>query len=181
MPGLVYHNHHDGRRLNQMVWATLQRGGPKDESGGKTENLTDDVILLGRGEKCQVRFNDSAVSSQHCRLLCPAGDGDACILEDLSVNGSFVNGAKVGKGNRASLRHGDEISLLRPTGEGACISLPPCPRPHLRIESSVRTCMSTSLLGVSCVPPYNPSQAGSRIRACREQGGAPPADVPIHG
>jgi E3 ubiquitin-protein ligase CHFR len=33
-------------------------------------------------------------------------------LEDLSTNGTFVNGTKVGKGNRQALRNGDEISLL---------------------------------------------------------------------
>jgi len=100
-----------------MVWATIRRGGPKDDSGGSTVELTDDVVLVGRSERCQVRFNDTAVSSQHCRLISGSARGGVCVLEDLSVNGTFVNGAKVGRGNAIDIRDGDQISLLRPTND----------------------------------------------------------------
>jgi predicted component of type VI protein secretion system len=32
-------------------------------------------------------------------------------VEDLSSNGTFVNGVKIGRGNRRELNHGDELQL----------------------------------------------------------------------
>jgi hypothetical protein len=50
---------------------------------------------LGRAESCTLRLTDNKVSGVHARL---SHDGANAILEDLSSNGTFVNGTKVGKG-----------------------------------------------------------------------------------
>ncbi len=49
------------------------------------------------------------MSGKHCKIF---KDGTIIFLEDLSSNGTYVNGVKVGKGNRSPLKEGDEISLL---------------------------------------------------------------------
>lgn len=51
------------------------------------------------------------VSRVHCRLV-RAGEGAGVVLEDAAQNGTWVNGARVGRGGRCPLRSGDRITLL---------------------------------------------------------------------
>ncbi|KAH6894011.1 kinase-like domain-containing protein [Coprinopsis sp. MPI-PUGE-AT-0042] len=51
------------------------------------------------------------------------GDIDVWV-EDRSLNGTFVNGTKIGSGGSSILRHGDEITFATPPGSG--FSLPMC-------------------------------------------------------
>lgn len=39
------------------------------------------------------------------------------ILHDLSYNGTFINGFKVGKGNKQILENKDEISITQPSAK----------------------------------------------------------------
>ncbi|MBM4047830.1 MAG: FHA domain-containing protein, partial [Planctomycetes bacterium] len=51
------------------------------------------TVVIGRGEQCDVRLADAAVSRFHCQFK---GLAKFCVLTDLdSANGTFVNGEKV--------------------------------------------------------------------------------------
>lgn len=53
------------------------------------------------------------ISNRHCILFHESKNGkDVALIEDLSSNGTFVNGAIVGRNKRRELEHGDEISIL---------------------------------------------------------------------
>ncbi|MEE4247160.1 MAG: FHA domain-containing protein [Kangiellaceae bacterium] len=74
-------------------------------------------IKLGRGPGNDVRLANVRTSNFHCALHISGGSesesGFTVELEDTSSNGTFVNGEKVGRGNRRTLASGDEITLLR--------------------------------------------------------------------
>ncbi len=66
----------------------------------------DEDLLIGRHESCDVVLENDSVSRRHARLL--ARDG-SWIIEDLaSLNGTSVNGVRVG---RCQLQPGDHLSL----------------------------------------------------------------------
>lgn len=58
--------------------------------------------------------NVNAISNIHCRLYLELDENQmyAVYLEDHSSNGTFLNGKKLGKGNKAKVRNEDVISLL---------------------------------------------------------------------
>ena len=79
--------------------------------------LTESEVLVGRSGGCHIRYShDAKVSSMHCCLYKSAA-GQVWV-EDLSANGVFVNGARVGKGHKLRLHHLDEITLLKPRVPG---------------------------------------------------------------
>ena len=63
-------------------------------------------LRVGRGERCDIRVNDRTVSRVHA-LIIPAGD--TCLIRDLSMNGTWVNGERM-TGER-ELAPGDRIHL----------------------------------------------------------------------
>lgn len=67
--------------------------------------------LVGRREECDICLNGPTVSGQQCRLRRSPSRGGRFILEDLSSNGTFVNGRRVGKNNAVELNDGDTIQL----------------------------------------------------------------------
>ncbi|KNC50436.1 uncharacterized protein AMSG_12020 [Thecamonas trahens ATCC 50062] len=87
--------------------------------------LAEMKTLLGR-KGCDHNFSDiPLLSSKHCRIIRKEKDGGRddddnspeglvdfeVEVVDLSTNGTFINGVKIGKRNRARLRHGDELYL----------------------------------------------------------------------
>ncbi len=58
-------------------------------------NLDKPVVVLGRGEKCDVVIPDPELSRQQVSLRF---EGERCIVEDLSGKGTQVGGQKVSKG-----------------------------------------------------------------------------------
>lgn len=82
------------------------------------------VLSVGRHNDCTVQLADLRVSLHHFeiaarRKISPAGiSTDAfaydCFLNDLSSNGTSINGRTVGKGLSQQLRSGDEICVLPP-------------------------------------------------------------------
>mmetsp|Transcript_10440 Transcript_10440/g.17073 ORF Transcript_10440/g.17073 Transcript_10440/m.17073 type:complete len:517 (+) Transcript_10440:42-1592(+) len=69
-------------------------------------------ILMGRNEACSCRFSDRKVSSKHCRIFVQRIDsGWEVVLEDLSANGTFLNGKKIGRGAFRTLEQGDKITF----------------------------------------------------------------------
>ena len=80
----------------------VMNSGPKP---GKTYELSQDEITIGRDIANNIVVNDAEVSRRHARLRLQAGN---YILEDLgSTNGSFVNGQRL-MGPHA-LRPGEQI------------------------------------------------------------------------
>jgi len=61
-----------------------------------------------------VVFKDPGVSGKHCRIFKEDNNGGSPIvfIEDISTNGTYVDGEKIGKGNKLLLHNGAEISLL---------------------------------------------------------------------
>jgi FHA domain len=76
-----------------------------DNERGRRIDLNRDDLLVGRGDGCDVRFDDPFVSRTHARLQ---RHGQAVYLRDLgSSGGTFVNGA-ASSGAR-ELRNGDIV------------------------------------------------------------------------
>lgn len=92
--------------------------------------MSKDTYTLGRLMDCDVRpiesewspIELSVISKVHLRIfrktLSSNSQDVAVYLEDLSFNGTFVNGVKVGKGNKVILRHNDVIALAKKSIEG---------------------------------------------------------------
>lgn len=72
--------------------------------------LTEPEYVFGRHRTCTVHFDEPEVSNRHCKLY--RTDQGTVFLEDLSTNGTRVNGKKIGKGNRIPLQHQDHVEIL---------------------------------------------------------------------
>ena len=90
-------------------------------------NGMDNALAIGRSrEKCSVVYNDTRISTIHCKITVkmPSSTARGALnpqvwLEDCSSNGTFVNSQLVGKGRSVPLAHNDEIGLIDPCcGEG---------------------------------------------------------------
>jgi hypothetical protein len=69
-------------------------------------SVQEDELVIGRAAVCDIVLEDRTVSRRHARLACRDG---TWIVHDLdSTNGTFVNGATVG---RCQLRPGDRLCL----------------------------------------------------------------------
>jgi pSer/pThr/pTyr-binding forkhead associated (FHA) protein len=66
------------------------------------------VTRIGRGLTADVHLDDASVSRRHARIVERAGR--AVLLDDRSVNGTYVNGSRI---EAALLSDGDEIVLGR--------------------------------------------------------------------
>ena len=84
--------------------------GVDPEQGSKT--LTDQGGTIGRGDGNDWVLSDPDryLSTRHCSL---SFEGPDCYLTDLSLNGTFVNGAPqpLGKGSKTVLKDGDEFDV----------------------------------------------------------------------
>jgi serine/threonine protein kinase len=78
-----------------------------------------DLILVGRGEQCDIRLEDPSASRVHCRLL---SRGGKVILTDAGSRwGTFVNGQRV---TDCELQPGDVITIGETTLRLAATSTP---------------------------------------------------------
>jgi pSer/pThr/pTyr-binding forkhead associated (FHA) protein len=66
------------------------------------------ITRIGRGLSADVHIDDASVSRRHARVV--ERSGRLWLLDDRSMNGSWVNGKRV---DAAILSHGDEIVLGR--------------------------------------------------------------------
>lgn len=82
-------------------------------SDGKTIQVTSKMVRnnasLGRSSSCDIKLEDSSVSSHHAHF-CAVGSR-AAIQDDGSKNGSFVNGERLQPGSPKTLHPGDVIKL----------------------------------------------------------------------
>jgi predicted component of type VI protein secretion system len=80
---------------------------------GETIEIQRGKLLVGREEDCQLRPDSEFVSRHHCVILL---DEYTLRVRDLgSKNGTFVNGHRIGPGERILL-HGDMVGI----GEMMC-------------------------------------------------------------
>lgn len=88
-------------------------------------NMIKESIVFGRRPECEVQIRDNPkVSGRHCRIYRQADETGAkkAYLEDLSTNGTFVNGSIVGKGKHVELPNGAQIVLLPSSDETERVS-----------------------------------------------------------
>jgi len=73
-------------------------------SVGEMYKVEGDKVIIGRGQKAQIRLFDDGISREHAQIVI---EGEKIILQDLgSTNGTFCNGLKV---DRRELVDGDKI------------------------------------------------------------------------
>jgi hypothetical protein len=134
-------------------------------------------VAVGRKPGCLVLYADTTISSVHCKLSLAAGgsagaDGRSpraptgsvvpqVWLEDCSVNGTYVNAQKIGRGNKVRLCHGDKIGLLKPCGGAEA-------PPYAFLFHDLTAGLAAEdfpLLGVHAPPsqPSTPSQASTPL------------------
>lgn len=157
---------------------------PEPEVWGRLLSAVDSAVLLllsrvemeytiGRGASCALRLTSSRVSTSHARLLRGEGAHGPPILEDSSTNGVWVNGAKVGKGNRRALKHLDEIAFIAPGSDTMA-------------DTTHRVIFfSPSATGVAATAPSAPSpapaEAGSGASGAMVHGAASASDTAASG
>eukprot|EP01114_Cavostelium_apophysatum_P007077 TRINITY_DN1876_c0_g1_i3.p1 TRINITY_DN1876_c0_g1~~TRINITY_DN1876_c0_g1_i3.p1 ORF type:complete len:491 (-),score=180.47 TRINITY_DN1876_c0_g1_i3:220-1692(-) len=94
-------------------WARLFSLNPKRSH----VDIRPDQFLIGRStEECNLAFDDKLISTKHCRIYRESG---IIFCEDLSSNGTYINGKKLGKGQQTTLHEGDEISIVVPSAKAA--------------------------------------------------------------
>jgi len=71
--------------------------------------LSSDELVLGRGPECDVVLASTFVSHRHARLTRSGGAYD--IVDEGSRNGVFVNGRRLGEGEKRRLGKGDEVVI----------------------------------------------------------------------
>jgi len=73
-------------------------------SVGEMYKVEGDKVVIGRGQKAQIRLFDDGISREHAQIVI---EGNQIFLQDLgSTNGTFCNGLKV---DRRELVDGDKI------------------------------------------------------------------------
>lgn len=65
-----------------------------------------ELILIGRGEKCDIQLDDPSASRVHCRVL--SRNGNVFLTDAASRWGTFVNGKRI---QEVELQIGDEITI----------------------------------------------------------------------
>ncbi|BFZ62751.1 serine/threonine protein kinase [Saitoella coloradoensis] len=95
-----------------------------DHKATSGENLAAAGYLLGRSEECDVIIRDPQISNRHCLIYKEtlASGNLAVFIEDMSANGTYINGQKLGRNNRQRLHNGDEISLTHSRGKDEDVS-----------------------------------------------------------
>ncbi|KAJ3101925.1 hypothetical protein HDU97_000966 [Phlyctochytrium planicorne] len=75
--------------------------------------------LIGRGKECDIVVNQQHLSKRHCLIFKESrlnnnGAAEDCVfIQDMSTNGTYVNGTRMTGGKQVQLRNGDEIQLAK--------------------------------------------------------------------
>mmetsp|Transcript_113556 Transcript_113556/g.220140 ORF Transcript_113556/g.220140 Transcript_113556/m.220140 type:complete len:621 (+) Transcript_113556:117-1979(+) len=80
------------------------------------------VLTIGRKATCEMVIAEMFpfVSGEHCRF-CVSEDASAVTLEDMSGNGTYVNGTRIGKGRAVPVQVDDQVSLAKPNRKGGSL------------------------------------------------------------
>jgi len=79
---------------------------------GQTIVIADNVALAGRLPSCQIRITETYASRRHVRFERTA---EGWVVENLSPNGTFINGKKYKSGKKVLLETGDVLGVGRET------------------------------------------------------------------
>jgi diguanylate cyclase (GGDEF)-like protein len=119
-------------------------------SVGAMYRLEKDQVVVGRGDKVDIRLVDDGLSREHARLT---KEGGQIVLEDLgSTNGTFCNGVKI---ERHALAEGDKILL----GSTTILKF----TYQDRLDEAFQRQMSESALRDGLTHAYNKRHFGERI------------------
>src|SRR5215204_4978160 len=101
--------------------------------GGRSFELTEGFLTLGRGERCNIRFDplsERIASKEHCFI--EAKPDGYYLTDNSSTNGTILNGEKI---HSVKLKSGDRVQFGK-NGSTA----------YIRIEDAVLTSEQTSIL-----------------------------------
>lgn len=75
---------------------------------------------IGRGHDNAIRLPGPRISNKHCIVRWDGGDANSVVVTDVSTNGTFINGVKIGHGLSGILSNGSEIAFgsLQPQAQG---------------------------------------------------------------
>ncbi|KAJ2723872.1 hypothetical protein GGI07_002335 [Coemansia sp. Benny D115] len=76
----------------------------------------DSPVVIGRHRSCHIQISSSVSSNKHCTITAtidPESRDYLIVCEDLSSNGTFWNGKKIGKDRSVILSHGDVIEIKK--------------------------------------------------------------------
>ena len=73
-------------------------------------------ISIGRKQGCDILLSDIVVSGLHTYITVLSAT--SALIEDMSTNGTYVNGVKVGKGMKLEVKAGDLLTLGKPATGG---------------------------------------------------------------
>eukprot|EP00930_Biecheleria_cincta_P031654 TRINITY_DN21968_c0_g1_i1.p1 TRINITY_DN21968_c0_g1~~TRINITY_DN21968_c0_g1_i1.p1 ORF type:complete len:582 (+),score=139.24 TRINITY_DN21968_c0_g1_i1:42-1787(+) len=152
-----------------LVAADASIGGPWQLPGPGSGSFS-----IGRKASCDLILPEAHayVSGEHCRVKWGDEEGHQVLqVEDLSGNGTFVNGSKVGRGKCARVKLSDQISLAKPTRKGGAIMF------RLESSSSVRPGAGASESSAA-VPAPAPSPAPTAPARSAAAAAPAPAGAP---
>ena len=91
--------------------------GQLSADAGRTEDQSvecrGEEFIIGRAKDCSLRIVTSKlISSRHCRLRLAAETGEVKV-EDLSTNGTLLNGARLTRHQAVPVKTGDRITLIQ--------------------------------------------------------------------
>ena len=78
------------RGLHSVVQTNIWRMWLEALQGSRSSFKLPAKAIIGRSKSCDITLDDKRVSDRHCHV-CISGAG-ACTVEDLSRNGTWVNG-----------------------------------------------------------------------------------------
>src|SRR6188508_471912 len=119
---------------------------------GEMYKLDKAQLVIGRGDKADLRLVDDGISRDHARIV---KDGDRMVLEDLgSTNGTYCNGERV---SRQPLSEGDKILL----GTTTILKF----SYHDKLDEAFQRQMSESALRDGLTRAYNKRYFSERVES----------------
>ncbi|MCJ1317476.1 hypothetical protein MMC15_002801 [Xylographa vitiligo] len=112
MPNSSFGRGSDQRAKGNLAYSYIEEE-EKYEENKRTLGFPAGGYLIGRHPECDRTLQLPTISNRHCLVFHENKGGDSiAVLEDLSSNGTYVNGAIVGRNKRRELKEADEISIL---------------------------------------------------------------------
>ena len=119
---------------------------------GEMYKLDKAQLVIGRGDKADLRLVDDGISRDHARIV---KEGDQMVLEDMgSTNGTYCNGGRV---SRQALAEGDKILL----GSTTILKF----SYHDKLDEAFQRQMSESALRDGLTRAYNKRYFSERIES----------------
>ena len=106
-----------GQEMATTLWLVPLPGESRQIELPQGESVTG----IGRNPTNAITPQAYYVSRDHCRIRSNLAVVGVAVLEDLSANGTHINGVCVGRGFKKPLKCGDYISLGKPTRPGGAV------------------------------------------------------------